>query len=113
MTRRALHVLAVIFAFALGTAAQSKGCNEPAASPSVSLSLPASPFTAVPSADGCWVFVSMTGGRGARPSNGSNSGTSKPCSRSLAAYKVNGSMCGSWSIARRRSRTPASRVERG
>ena len=67
MTRRALYALAVIFAFALGTAAQSKGCNEPAASVSVSLSLPSSPFTAVPSADGCWVFVSMTGGRGTRP----------------------------------------------
>ena len=67
MTRRALYAFAVIFAFALGTAAQSQGCNEPAASPSVTLSLPSSPFTAVPSADGCWVFVSMTGGRGAGP----------------------------------------------
>jgi hypothetical protein len=68
MTSRALYAFAVIFAFALGTAAQSQGCNEPAASPSVTLSLPSSPFTAVPSADGCWVFVSlMEGGRRAQP----------------------------------------------
>lgn len=68
MTRRALYALTIIFAFVLVTAAQSQGCNEPAASPSVTLSFPSSPFTAVPSADGCWVFVSlMEGGGSARP----------------------------------------------
>lgn len=65
--RGAVCLLAAIFTFTLGTVAQSKGCNEPAASPSVTLSLPGSPFTAVPSADGCWLFVSITGGRLAGP----------------------------------------------
>lgn len=54
----------------VGLAAQTGDCNQPAASPAVSLSLPAPPFTAVPSADGCWVFVSMTGGRGGQPGIG-------------------------------------------
>jgi DNA-binding beta-propeller fold protein YncE len=40
---------------------QSSDCNAPAASPSVTISLPAPPFMVAPSRDGCWVFVSLTG----------------------------------------------------
>jgi DNA-binding beta-propeller fold protein YncE len=42
--------------------AQPNDCNAPATSPSVTISLPASPFMVQPSKDGCWVFVSLTGG---------------------------------------------------
>jgi DNA-binding beta-propeller fold protein YncE len=41
--------------------AQTGDCNAPASSPSVTLTLPAAPFMVVPSQDGCWVFVSLTG----------------------------------------------------
>jgi hypothetical protein len=41
--------------------AQTGDCNAPAPSPSVTLPLPAAPFMVVPSKDGCWVFVSLTG----------------------------------------------------
>jgi DNA-binding beta-propeller fold protein YncE len=41
--------------------AQPGDCNAPAPSPSVTISLPASPFMVAPSKDGCWVFVSLTG----------------------------------------------------
>jgi len=52
----------------LAAYAQSSGCNAPAASPSFTVSLPGPPFMVVPSKDGCWVFVSITGGgRGPQP----------------------------------------------
>jgi DNA-binding beta-propeller fold protein YncE len=35
-------------------------CNRAMASPLVHVMLPGSPFTALPSADGCWLFVSLT-----------------------------------------------------
>ena len=41
--------------------AQAGDCNAPAASPSVTISLPSAPFMVAPSKDGCWVFVSLTG----------------------------------------------------
>ena len=44
--------------------AQPGGCNAPAATPSVTISLPASPFMVVPSKDGCWLFVSLMGSGG-------------------------------------------------
>jgi DNA-binding beta-propeller fold protein YncE len=44
--------------------AQSADCNASAASPSVTIALPSNPFTAVPSHDGCWVFVSVSGANG-------------------------------------------------
>ncbi len=59
--------LMALFTLTTGMVAQSSPCNQPAASPAVRLALPAPPFTAVPSADGCWVFVSMVGGRGGQP----------------------------------------------
>jgi 6-phosphogluconolactonase (cycloisomerase 2 family) len=47
--------------WAQGVGAQST-CNAAAAEPSVSIPLPGNPFQALPSADGCWVFVSLGGG---------------------------------------------------
>src|SRR5580692_10418654 len=44
--------------------AQPSGCNAPLASPSVTISLPGNPFAVKPSADGCWVFVSVGGAKG-------------------------------------------------
>lgn len=41
---------------------QASGCNAPLDSPSVTVVLPANPFSAIPSEDGCWVFVSLSGG---------------------------------------------------
>jgi DNA-binding beta-propeller fold protein YncE len=54
-----LFTLAAMLAFAAN--AQPANCNASAASPSVMTALPSHPFTAVPSHDGCWVFVSLTG----------------------------------------------------
>jgi DNA-binding beta-propeller fold protein YncE len=42
------------------TAAHGAECNRAMASPLVHVVLPGSPFTALPSADGCWLFVSLT-----------------------------------------------------
>ena len=55
----ALTLLATAFIATAQT--QTGDCNAPASSPSVTLTLPASPFMVVPSKDGCWVFVSLTG----------------------------------------------------
>ena len=50
---------------ATGISAQAQlRCNAPAASPSVTIALPSNPFAAKPSADGCWVFVSVAGANG-------------------------------------------------
>ena len=46
---------------ALAGSAQPSGCNAPAASPSVTITLPSRPFAVRPSADGCQVFVSLMG----------------------------------------------------
>lgn len=37
-------------------------CNDPAKEPSVTFGAPGNPFQALPTADGCWVFVSFTRG---------------------------------------------------
>ncbi len=44
---------------AMYAAAAPAGCNTAAASPSVTLELPGSPFAVAPSKDGCWLFVSL------------------------------------------------------
>src|SRR5579862_7253239 len=49
---------------AVNAQAQPGGCNAPAASPSVTVALPANPFAVQPSADGCWVFASLAGANG-------------------------------------------------
>ena len=48
-------------AFTMTAQTQPSGCNAPAASPSVTISLPGPPFMVQSSKDGCWVFVSLTG----------------------------------------------------
>ena len=52
------------------TAASSPGCNAPArdATAVVTVDAPGNPFQALPSLDGCWVYVSIT--RGANASSG-------------------------------------------
>jgi len=39
---------------------QSSGCNAPLASPSVTVAVPPRPFAVESSADGCWIFVSVS-----------------------------------------------------
>ena len=53
--------LALIALTALASPAQPSNCNAPAASPSVTITLPSRPFAVRPSADGCQVFVSLMG----------------------------------------------------
>ena len=50
------------------TAASSPGCNAPARDAVVTVDAPGNPFQALPSLDGCWVYVSIT--RGANASSG-------------------------------------------
>lgn len=52
---------AVLAILAQPLAAQSP-CNEAAKDASLSIRLPGNPFQALPSEDGCWVFVSLGGG---------------------------------------------------
>ena len=61
MSKHILQILTMASMVAVAAQAQSADCNVSAAAPSVTIALPSSPFTAVPSHDGCWVFVSLTG----------------------------------------------------
>jgi DNA-binding beta-propeller fold protein YncE len=61
MARHILQILTLAALLAFAAQAQSTDCNVSAASPSAMIALPSRPFTAVPSHDGCWVFVSLTG----------------------------------------------------
>lgn len=45
----------------LSVAQGSGGCNAPTPEPVVHVVLPGNPFTPQPTADGCWIFVAMTG----------------------------------------------------
>ncbi len=53
-------MLVTLLWLAGATAARATECNRAMASPLVHVMLPGSPFTALPSADGCWLFVSLT-----------------------------------------------------
>ncbi|HEY1753758.1 MAG TPA: hypothetical protein VGG72_00065 [Bryobacteraceae bacterium] len=64
MSKHILQILTMASLVAIAAQAQSADCNASAASPSVTIALPSNPFTAVPSHDGCWVFVSLTGRAG-------------------------------------------------
>jgi DNA-binding beta-propeller fold protein YncE len=57
----ATGTLIVSAVLGLPAQAQPSDCNAPAASPSVTVALPASPFAATSTSDGCWVFVSLIG----------------------------------------------------
>jgi DNA-binding beta-propeller fold protein YncE len=54
--------LVALLWLAAPTAGHATECNRAMASPLVHVTLPGSPFTALPSADGCWLFVSLTQG---------------------------------------------------
>lgn len=56
--------LLLVLVLALPAYSQTSDCNAPAGSPSVTISLPGSPFMVAPSRDGCWLFVSITAVRG-------------------------------------------------
>ena len=56
--------IALILLAALAAHAQRADCNAANPAPSVTISLPASPFAVAPAQDGCWVFVSEVGGAG-------------------------------------------------
>lgn len=61
----AAGTMLLIIASAARMDAQSQpvGCNVPLESPSVTVPLPGNPFAVKPSADGCWVFVSVGGAK--------------------------------------------------
>ena len=52
-------LLAALLWLAAPSAARATECNRAMATPVVHVTLPGSPFTALPSADGCWLFVSL------------------------------------------------------
>lgn len=56
---RAAVVVALVASLAAPVQAQDVSCNEPPAQPSMTVKVPGNPFQALPSADGCSVFVSM------------------------------------------------------
>ena len=58
---RGIACILLMTAFTMTAQTQPSGCNAPAASPSVTISLPGPPFMVQSSKDGCWVFVSLTG----------------------------------------------------
>src|ERR1039458_2904551 len=60
-SHRAYRLSCLLALSALAGSAQPSGCNAPAASPSVTITLPSRPFAVRPSADGCQVFVSLVG----------------------------------------------------
>ena len=61
MLGRVVRALGCITVSGLTAQAQPVRCNAPNASPSLAVTLPSTPFSAIPSPDGCWVFVSLTG----------------------------------------------------
>jgi DNA-binding beta-propeller fold protein YncE len=50
----------VLAGLLLGVGAARADCNQPAAAPVLQVPLPGHPFSAIPSADGCTIFVSLT-----------------------------------------------------
>lgn len=58
-------VLVLTLVAAPATGAQDSACNVPAKDPIVHLDMPGRPFEPVISADGCWIFVTLTQGNGA------------------------------------------------
>ncbi|MGD0872965.1 MAG: hypothetical protein ABSB88_25755 [Bryobacteraceae bacterium] len=61
MAKRIWHIFTLAAMLAFAAQAQPADCNASAASPSVTIALPSHPFAVVPTQDGCWVFVSLTG----------------------------------------------------
>lgn len=94
MIRAGVGALAFVIA-ALGTppsaAAQQPeavhGCNVATPEPITFVDVPGTPFQALPSADGCWVFVSMPGGQG-RPQGSSKIGALRRSGGKLSIERV-------------------------
>jgi hypothetical protein len=59
LAARTAVVVFLLVSLASPVRAQQPQCNEAPAQPSMTVKLPGSPFQALPTADGCWVFVSM------------------------------------------------------
>jgi DNA-binding beta-propeller fold protein YncE len=59
MIRLGLAAIGILLALAAPAAAQTP-CNAPSADVTASLALPGAPFAAMPTADGCTIFVSLT-----------------------------------------------------
>jgi DNA-binding beta-propeller fold protein YncE len=66
MRRLCCSALAFAISWPGAAWATSGDCNAPASSPSVTISVPTSPFAVAPTRDGCWLFVSGTGNAGGR-----------------------------------------------
>jgi DNA-binding beta-propeller fold protein YncE len=64
---RCCLVLLVLLLALSAQASPADSCNQPAADATVFLPLPGSPFSAIPSADGCWIFVTLTNAAGGPP----------------------------------------------
>ena len=62
MVKRAACGILLVFAIAPFSSAQTPVCAPVNQPPSVTIDLPASPFTVIPSQDGCWAFVSVPNG---------------------------------------------------
>lgn len=60
-------ILAALLWLAALTPANAAECNRAMTIPVAHVTLPGSPFTALPSADGCWLFVSLAQNTGTRP----------------------------------------------
>jgi DNA-binding beta-propeller fold protein YncE len=61
-------LLAIIVHRVPGQRTATNGCNDSPAAPVTVLPVPGTPFQALPSADGCWVFVSLPAAGSGRPS---------------------------------------------
>jgi hypothetical protein len=49
----------VVLAFLLPSRAFAAGCNDPTRQAVTHIALPGSPFTPIPSENGCWIFVAL------------------------------------------------------
>jgi DNA-binding beta-propeller fold protein YncE len=61
-------LLAIIVHRVPGQRTATNGCNDSPVEPVTVLAVPGTPFQALPSADGCWVFVSLPAAGSGRPS---------------------------------------------
>ncbi len=59
MSRRAVVVATLLLSLPGGLRAQGGSCNQPTPRPVSYVSLPEHPFQAIPTRDGCWIFVAL------------------------------------------------------
>src|SRR5690348_3814897 len=58
--RKFIALAAAFSACSIGAFAQTSKCNQATKNPVELVNLPGHPFEALPTADGCWIFVSLT-----------------------------------------------------